>query len=80
MISKVQKESCLRKEDSDSVTYSPWRKRTPESPSGSGYQSPVGLLLNQEIIKHMLCTTLRRCVANLTVHTFGMHEDNILEG
>lgn len=39
-----------------------------------------GLLLSQEIIKHMLCTTLRRCVANLTVHTFGMHEDNILEG
>lgn len=40
----------------------------------------VGLLLNQEINKQMLCTTLGRCVANLTVHTFGMPEDNILEG
>ena len=38
VISKVQKESCLRKEEDDSVTYSPWRRWSPESPSGSGYQ------------------------------------------
>ena len=38
VISKVQKESCLRKDENDSVTYRPWKKWSPESPIGSGYQ------------------------------------------